>query len=72
MRMCEPGGLRWLSINQEDKRRYLKNAYRVLLTRAREGFVIFVPRGDASDATRQPKFYDELWQYLTDIGVEEL
>lgn len=68
----KPSGSRWLSINQEDKRRYLKNAYRVLLTRAREGFVIFVPHGDASDATRQPKFYDELWQYLTDIGVEEL
>ena len=68
----KPSGSRWLSINQEDKRRYLKNAYRVLLTRAREGFVIFVPRGDVSDATRQPKFYDALWQYLTDIGVEEL
>ena len=68
----KPSGSRWLTINQEDKKRYLKNAYRVLLTRAREGFVIFVPRGDASDTTRQPEFYDALWQYLTDIGVDEL
>ena len=68
----KPSGSRWLTINQEYKKRYLKNAYRVLLTRAREGFVIFFPRGDASDTTRQPEFYDALWQYLTDIGVEEL
>lgn len=68
----KPSGSRWLSINQEDKKRYLKNAYRVLLTRAREGFVIFVPRGDNSDATRQYKFYDDLWQYLINIGIEEL
>ena len=65
-------GSRWITIRQENDRRYLKNAYRVLLTRAREGFVIFVPNGDDTDATRQRRFYDELWQYLTDIGIEEL
>lgn len=68
----KPSGSRWLSINQEDKRRYLKNAYRVLLTRAREGFVIFVPHGDDSDTTRQCRFYDELWNYLNKVGIEEL
>ncbi len=67
-----PSGSRWHTINQEDKRRYLKNAYRVLLTRAREGLVIFVPKGNDNDNTRQCKFYDELWEYLKQIGVEEL
>lgn len=65
-------GSRWLTINQEDKKRYLKNAYRVLLTRAREGFVIFVPHGDNTDATRQRRFYDELWDYLKKVEIEEL
>lgn len=68
----KPSGSRWLYINKEDKRRYLKNAYRVLLTRAREGFVIFVPQGDDSDSTRRCKFYDELFEYLKSIGIEEL
>lgn len=65
-------GSHWVSIRNADERRYLKNAYRVLLTRSREGFVIFVPRGDDTDATRQQSFYDKLWNYLTDIGIEEL
>lgn len=65
-------GSKWQRINQEDKRRYLKNAYRVLLTRSREGFVIFVPQGDDNDQTRQCKYYDELWQYLNNIGIEIL
>lgn len=68
----KPSGSRWLTINQEDKKRYLKNAYRVLLTRAREGFVIFVPHGDDTDTTRQCRFYDELWKYLKNVGIEEL
>ena len=71
-RYYRPNGSRWQMINQEDKKRYLKNAYRVLLTRAREGFVIFVPRGNDSDITRQCRFYDELWEYLKGIGIEEL
>ncbi len=68
----KPSGSRWLHIAQEDERRYLKNAYRVLLTRAREGFVIFVPNGNDEDSTRQRKFYDELWDYLTRVGIEVL
>lgn len=65
-----PKGSRWLRITQEEKRRHLKNAYRVLLTRAREGFIIFVPNGNNEDTTRKCKFYDELWDYLTNIGIE--
>ena len=66
-------GSKWQKINKEDNRRYLKNAYRVLLTRAREGFVIFIPKGDSSDNTRKCRYYDELWAYLSnDIGIDKI
>ena len=65
----KPSGSKWQTINKEDNKRYLKNAYRVLLTRAREGFIIFVPKGDNSDNTRLCKYYDELWEYLKSIGI---
>ena len=65
----KPSGSKWQTINKEDNKRYLKNAYRVLLTRAREGFIIFVPNGDNSDNTRLCKYYDELWEYLKSIGI---
>ena len=51
---------------------YLTNAYRFLLTRAREGFVIFIPKGDNSDTTRLRKYYDELWNYLSSINIQIL
>lgn len=53
----KPSGSKWQTINKEDNRRYLKNAYRVLLTRAREGFIIFIPKGDNSDNTRLCKYF---------------
>ena len=65
----KPSGSKWQTINKEDNKRYIKNAYRVLLTRAREGFIIFVPKGDNSDNTRLCKYYDELWEYLKSIGI---
>ena len=68
----KPSGSKWKTINKEDNRRYLKNAYRVLLTRSREGFIIFVPKGNDSDQTRLCKYYDELFKYLTEIGLEEI
>ena len=54
------------------QRRYLKNGYRVLLTRARQGFVIYVPRGSEYDLTRKPEFYDETYEYLLNAGIKEL
>lgn len=51
---------------------YVKNAYRVLLTRARQGMVIFVPRGDAADATRPPADYDAIAEWLAACGVPAL
>lgn len=65
-------GDRWCNIANTDNRNYLRNAYRVLLTRARQGMVIFVPKGEASDPTRSPAFYDATYSYLTELGVPEL
>ena len=62
----------WTTVHKEDRKRYLLNAYRVLLTRARQGMVIFVPPGDESDPTRAPSFYDDTYQYLTGLGVAEV
>ncbi|QDU83145.1 hypothetical protein Pla163_02420 [Planctomycetes bacterium Pla163] len=65
-------GTKWNKVHRVEKVRYLTNAYRVLLTRARQGVVIYVPRGDASDATRLPEFYDKTAEFLIDCGVEPL
>jgi Uncharacterized conserved protein (DUF2075) len=65
-------GDRWCNVASSDNRRYLRNAYRVLLTRARQGMVIFVPPGDASDPTRSPDFYDPTFNYLRQLGVPAL
>lgn len=51
--------------------RSLKNAYRVLLTRASQGMVIVVPPGDEDDATRSPEYYDSTYEYLCGIGFVE-
>ncbi|OGR00590.1 MAG: hypothetical protein A2505_01485 [Deltaproteobacteria bacterium RIFOXYD12_FULL_55_16] len=61
-------GNRWNNINKEERKQYLKNAYRVLLTRARQGMVIVVPEGDVDDHTRNPEFYDVTYSYLAEIG----
>jgi len=65
-------GTGWQSINDRFRKLYMKNAYRVILTRARQGMVVFVPKGDASDATRPPHFYDGTYAYLRDCGFETL
>lgn len=65
-------GNRWQKINKPERQVYLKNAYRVLLTRARQGMVIVVPQGNDEDHTRPPKFYDSTFNYLREIGFEEI
>ena len=65
-------GDRWCNVASGENRRYLRNAYRVLLTRARQGMVIFVPPGDASDPTRSPDFYDPTFKYLRHLGIPAL
>jgi hypothetical protein len=61
-------GNKWQNINHPDRKTYLKNAYRVLLTRARQGMVIVVPEGDSEDPTRKNEFYDPIYSYLKEIG----
>jgi schlafen family protein len=62
-------GKRWENIDKEDRKRYLLNAYRVLLTRARQEMIIFVSPGNPDDPTRQPSFYDETYDYLASVGM---
>lgn len=62
-------GSKWTNIHGPDRQQYLRNAYRVLLTRARQGMVIFVPTGDSADPTRTPAYYDSTFKYLTGIGI---
>ena len=62
----------WNRINKDDRKQYLKNAYRVLLTRARQGMVLVVPQGDIDDHTRNPNFYDSTYRYLQEIGFTEI
>jgi hypothetical protein len=65
-------GSRWQNVNKPDARQYLLNAYRVLLTRARQGMVICVPLGDPTDPTRSPGYYDKTYDYLRTIGVQTI
>ena len=65
-------GCKWQNINKEEDKQFTKNAYRVLLTRARQGMVIWIPEGSESDNTRQKEFYDGTYQYLKSIGINEL
>lgn len=65
-------GTAWQRVNQEERKLYLKNAYRVILTRARQGMIIFVPKGDASDPTRPAAYYDETAAFLKACGLKEL
>jgi hypothetical protein len=65
-------GDRWCNIANTDNRVYLRNAYRVLLTRARQGMIIFVPPGESNDPTRSPAFYDSTFHYLRDLGIPEV
>ena len=65
-------GTKWMNINQEVSKEYLKNTYRVLLTRARQGMIIFIPTGSLEDYTRQTEFYDETWNYFKELGITEV
>ncbi len=62
-------GTVWQNINDEVRKLYLKNTYRVLLTRARQGMVIFLPEGSNSDVTRRKEFYDDTFYYLKGVGL---
>ena len=65
-------GDKWTKIHKDTRRQYQLNAYRVLLTRARQGMVLFVPLGDCGDATRRPEYYDGTYEYLVGLGIPEV
>ena len=65
-------GNRWNRVNSEEKRLYLKNAYRVLLTRARQGMAIFIPAGSDYDRTRKREWYNGVYEYLEEIGIDKI
>src|SRR6266511_1528776 len=65
-------GDKWTNIAKPENKQYLRNAYRVLLTRARQGMVIFVPPGEPTDPTRDSAYYDPTFTYLKNIGIPVL
>jgi hypothetical protein len=65
-------GSKWQNVKDSERKNYLRNAYRVLLTRARQGMVLFIPPGDITDPTRPPEFYDSTFTYLERIGLRVL
>jgi DUF2075 family protein len=65
-------GSKWQNIKQDRRKQYLINAYRVLLTRARQGMVILVPEGAPNDHTRKSEFYNETYEYLVELGLETI
>ena len=74
-----PGEQDWIyklfSVNSWKDRtdqRYLLNSFRVVLTRARQGMVVFIPKGSPDDPTRNPKHYDAIYNYLKEVGIEDL
>jgi hypothetical protein len=65
-------GSKWQSVHDLEKQKYIANSYRVLLTRGRQGVVIFVPEGDDSDPTRRETFYDQTFEFLKSCGIEQI
>ena len=65
-------GTRWQMVTAAERQLYVANSYRVLLTRSRQGMVVFVPEGSAEDATRPPKLYDEIFDFLVSCGFSLL
>jgi hypothetical protein len=65
-------GSAWQKVRKPERQLFLKNAYRVLLTRARQGMVIVVPEGDQDDPTRHPALYNPTFDYLRELGLSSI
>lgn len=65
-------GSKWQTVRGLEKQKYIANSYRVLLTRGRQGMVIFIPEGDDSDPTRQKTYYDQTYEFLKSCGINEI
>lgn len=66
------GKNKWNEVHDTTRQFYMRNAYRVLLTRARSEMVIYVPEGDVSDTTRLPLLYDSTFEYLASLGFHDI
>ncbi len=65
-------GTKWKSIISEIDKSYLRNAYRVLMTRARQGLIIFIPYGDTLDPTRPSELYDKTYNFFSSCGIKTI
>ncbi len=65
-------GTKWQTVADEQRKQFILNKYRVLLTRAREGIIIWIPEGDKTDITRLPAFYQETFEYLISCGIKSI
>ena len=65
-------GTKWQSVSDADRQQFIANSYRVLLTRGRQGMIVFVPEGSQEDATRPPQAYDDVYNYLLKCGFETI
>lgn len=65
-------GTKWQSIKKHSDQNYLMNSYRVLLTRARQGMVIYVPMGNDDDPTRPKRFFNDTYEYLISCGIQSI
>lgn len=65
-------GSQWKKINKPERKMYLQNAYRVLMTRARQGMIIVIPVGNQDDSSRLPEFYEGVYNYLKHVGIETI
>lgn len=65
-------GTKWQNIHNESDKTYLQNAYRVLLTRARQGLIIYIPEGDDLDHTRPKQLYDRTFNYFQSCGIQTI
>jgi hypothetical protein len=73
LRKLHPAAIpKWNLIKNADRQTYRRNAYRVLLTRARQGMVLFVPRGNPTDPTNSPAEFNATANYLLRCGVTPL
>lgn len=65
-------GTRWQIVSDTARKGYVANSYRVLLTRARQGMILFVPEGSFEDETRPLGVYDEIYMFLVGCGFDPL
>jgi hypothetical protein len=63
---------RWSEVKSLDRRVYRKNSYRVLLTRARQGIALYIPRGEQTDPTRLPAEFDQTADFLMRCGARQV